>query len=122
MSFSTHAASAKKRVAAPTATTALVYYFDFDIDTNAGLHQEQVEEDGCVYTVAKSEFLKALVPASKVDAPYNKFVVKAVVKFSSDESYLVDIDGHVSLNKRQFLIDKKVFVTMLQPVFKGCRK
>jgi len=123
IAFSAHASDTiKKALPAPTETTALVYYFGFDIDTIAGLHKEQVEEYGCIYTVAKSEFLKALTPASKTDAPYNKLVVKAEVKFSPDTSYLIDIDGHVSLNDQQYVIDKRTFARMLHQVFKGCRK
>jgi hypothetical protein len=122
MSAAAHAASTEKAVPAPTATPALVYYFAFDIDTNAGLHKEQVEEDGCIYTVAKQDFLKSLAPLSKTDTPFNSLDVKAEVKFSTDASYLIDFEGHVSLNGRQFVIDKKTFVRMLHPVFKGCRK
>lgn len=123
IAFGAHASdTVKKALSAPTETTALVYYFGFDIDTIAGLHKEQVEEDGCIYTVAKSEFLKALAHPSKTNAPCNKLVVKAEVKFSPGTSYLIDIDGHVSLNDQQYVIDKKTFAGMLHQVFKGCRK
>jgi len=123
IAFGAHASgTAKKALPAPTETTALVYYVGFDIDTLAGLHKEQVEEDGCIYTVAKTEFLKALIPPSKTDTPFNKLIVKAEVKFSPDTSYLIDMDGHVGMNDQQYVIDKKTFAGMLHQVFKGCRK
>jgi hypothetical protein len=121
-SAAAHAATTGKALPTPNATTALVYYFGFDIDTNAGLHKEQVEEDGCIYTLTKQDFLTSLTSPSKTDAAFNSLDVKAEVKFSTDTSYLIDYDGHVSLKGRRFLIDKKTFVQMLHPVFKGCRK
>lgn len=99
----------------PTMGTA--YFFGFDAERITGIPEEQIEEYGCLFEVRRDDFLKSLLPNSVGSGEYNRYDVRAKVLLVKTV-YFVDHAGIVAQGKDRFLIDKKLFQSVLKPLGK----
>ena len=97
-----------------------VYYFDFEVDTITGLHEFDMDKQGCMFTVDKSQFRKMLRHTVE---HYDETNVKAKVIELSGEVYFIDAYGVARAENHYFQIDKTAFVRALHMKNYGkCRK
>lgn len=90
-----------------------MYYYGFGIERITGIHEEEIDELGCKYTISKKQFL-SMLSDTKDHRPYQPLDVRANVIFSPTEHYFIDRSGTVHARDREFTIDKKIFAQALK--------
>jgi hypothetical protein len=93
-----------------------VFYFGFEIERITGLHEAEIQQHGCEYTIDRDAFYNLLLPAQDEDAvKYNESDVRAKVELGNS-IYFVDRQGVVRTPKGPAIINKTEFVKSLKLV------
>jgi hypothetical protein len=92
---------------------ASVYFYGFDVERITGIHEDEIKSLGCPYVIDRDVFLREINPNTS-GLKYRGLDVRALVIFSQKESYFIDRQGVVSLNGREFLVDKNKFIKTIE--------
>lgn len=94
---------------------AVIYYYGFEIERITGIHEEEIEKLGCVYSAGSDSIESALTRADKGDARYDRRDVRAKIEMHG-KSYFVDRDGVTRQGDQYFQLDKALFVEAIELV------
>ena len=104
---------------ADTSGKAAVHYYDFGIQRITGLRESEIDSYGCAYTLPSKVFSRLV--SNSGSGKYNPLDVRGHVVFATGESYYIDRSGRVRFGDKQFVIDKKAFSRLLEPVGEPCK-
>lgn len=93
---------------------ASVHYFGFEIDRITGIHEDEIVEVGCRYSVGTEHFRSLLTRSAAINMSYAPNNVRAVVIIGSDY-YYIDIAGNTRFGDKFYTIDRKNFAESLVP-------
>jgi hypothetical protein len=88
----------------PTASDGTVYYFGFEIERITGIHEHEMDQHGCSYTISKEGFVALLKSADDLSFRYERRNVRAHVSFGAGEQYFVDREGIVRYGDQYFVL------------------
>lgn len=112
-------------VGADYPNNGIAYYLDFSIDLYTALHEEDMEEEGCLFIVKRSDFLKSFIN-DKNDKNLAKYYshtdVRAKVIFQRELPYFIATSGIVRHGDDYYRLNKELFTKALEnlscpPVF-----
>ena len=83
-----------------------VYYFEFNVQRITGLHEESMYDYFIGKAICESDWV---LLEKEAENKYNKYDVRALVRFSDDKLYYIDRYGYFSGNGKHGVIDKKKF-------------
>lgn len=93
---------------------AVVFFYGFEVERITGIHEDEIEHYGCRYTIDRQSFMNVLQPNSSTNK-YQRLDVRGEVVFSKDTIYFIDRDGIVRLGNKEYLLDKKLFISEIKP-------
>ena len=93
----------------------VIYYYGFEIERFTGIHEEEIEELGCLYTASEDKIKQSLSLLDGDTAEYRSFDVRAQIQMDG-MTYFVDRSGTVRQEDRFFVMDKAIFVDALELV------
>jgi len=90
----------------------VIYYYGFEIERITGIHEEEIEELGCVYSADSNSIESALMAVNSSDAKYDRRDVRAKIEMHG-KSYFVDRAGFARQGDNYFQLDKVRFVASI---------
>ena len=104
----------------PNAVEGTVYYFGFEIERITGILEQEMEKNGCLYSISRQKFTSLLQEDIALGQKYNRRNVRAKVAFENEEPYFVSRQGVVRQGRKFFTLGKRDFVRSLSPVKGKC--
>lgn len=96
-------------------TEVVIYFYGFEIERITGIHEEEIEELGCVYSADSHSIESALTIVSSIDANYDRRDIRAKIEMHG-ESYFVDRAGIARQADDYFRLDKAQFIAAIAQV------
>lgn len=96
------------------AEKAIVYFYGFDIERITGIHEEEIEELGCLHTANSQDMKRALVTLDESTANYERRDIRAKIEMHG-KSYFVDREGVARQGDQYFQMDKTKFLESIEP-------
>ncbi len=97
---------------------AVVYYYGFEIERITGIHEEEIEELGCVYSANSDSIESVLAKADSSDVDFDRRDIRAKIEMRG-KSYFVDRAGIARQGDNYFRLDKVQFVASIT-LFGSC--
>lgn len=91
---------------------AVIYYYGFEIERITGIHEEEIQELGCLFSAKSDSIENALVKVNASDANYERRDVRAKIEMHG-KPYFVDRAGIVRQGDDYFQLDKAWFVASI---------
>lgn len=93
---------------------AIVYFYGFEIERITIIHEEEIEELGCLHTANSQDMERALVKVDANDVNYERRDIRAKIEMSG-KSYFVDREGVTRQGDHYFQLDKARFLESIEP-------
>ena len=94
---------------------AIINYYGFEIERITGIHEEEIEQLGCLFSARLESIENALVRVNSSDANYKRSDVRAKIEMHG-KPYFVDRAGIVRQGDDYFQLDRAQFVASISSV------